>query len=99
MNYTKTVRVENRDGDLFVNNKFTTDEQFISLIKEGLNHHVVFQNGRSFSFIIEEQFGRLVANFPASAPLNLNAFIHIFKNDLMKHGPVSTLHQDDFYLK
>lgn len=99
MTYTKTVRLENRDGELFIDSRPASDEKLMTLLKEALNHKIVFQDGYNFIFAVEWILGNLAATFPAAAPMRLKYFVQFFKEKLREHGPVSTLHQDDFYIK
>ena len=98
MTYAKTVRVENREGNsLFIDNNPASDEKLMILLKEALNHKVIFQDGYNFIFAVEWVFGNLAATFPAAAPMSLMYFVQFFKEKLREHGHV-TLYQDDFYV-
>ena len=69
----------------------------MELLNQALNHNIVFQNGSHMRFCIEKSFGNIVATFPASAPCSLDYFWTVLIKRLEKDGPVSTLHQDEFY--
>ena len=90
-------RIEIRDGDIFVDGNPYSDEKFMNLLKEALNHRIVYQNVEKTVFCVEKQFGQICAAFPASAPCSLQSFISLLKQRLTKNGPVATLHYDDFY--
>lgn len=97
MTYAKIISVEIKDGNLLLNNHSASDEKLMTLLKEALNHKVVFQDGYKFIFAVEWLFGNLAVTFPAAAPMSLKYFVQFFKEKLREHGPV-TLYQDDFYV-
>ena len=90
-------RLELRGGDIFLNNQPKSKNEILELFKQALNHNIVFQNGGHLRFCVEKSFGQIVATFPASAPCSLDYLWTIINRRLGTDGPVSTLHQDEFY--
>ena len=94
----KNFKLELRDQTIYIDGYPKTEDSFTKLLKEALNHRIVFQNAEKVVFCVEKQFGDWVVQPVASAPVGFKYFYFHIKELLEKNGPVATLHQDTFWL-
>ena len=88
--------LEAQNGSILIDGKETTEERFISLIKQGLNHNICFQSGYNMRFCIDKSFGKWMVQFPAAAPNQLEFFFQEVLRLLEENGS-AILTQDTFW--